>query len=63
MASNKGGTLLQQRSLARIHKANEHLQNVRTERLLQNRVAVATKLKSAIEKMENKFEVLNYLIR
>lgn len=63
MASNKGGTLLQQRSLVRIHKASNHLQSVRTERLLQNRVAVATKLKRAIEKMENKFEVLNYLIR
>lgn len=63
MASNKGGTLLQQRSLVRIHKANNHLQGIRTERILKNRIAVATKLKIAIEKMENKFEVLNYLIR
>lgn len=58
-----GQSLLNQRSLVRVHKANSHLLNIKVERLTQQRKAIAERRKATLERMENKMEVINYLIK
>lgn len=63
MALTKCGILLNNRSLVRVHKANNHLHTIRQEKVVQNRREIATILKQSIESMESKIEVINYLIK